>query len=181
MKPPSSKAYVKLAGLGVEPGKVKYYVLYRTQHKFSNINGYDHTTHAIIMCAMITRKLHQFKELLCVDPYNTTGYILIVQVVAVAGRSLERAKEFAGRFSITKAYGSYEQLAQDNDVDIVYVGTIHPTHFDCCMKMFEHNKHILCEKPMTMNANQTRKLIETARSKKLFLMEVSTTFNIIYK
>ena len=99
--------------------------------------------------------------------------IQLIQVVAVAGRSLERAKGFASRFSIAKAYGSYEQLAQDNDVDIVYVGTIHPTHFDCCMKMFEYNKHVLCEKPMTMNANQTRKLIETARSKKLFLMEVS--------
>ena len=99
--------------------------------------------------------------------------VICAQVVAVAGRSLEKAKEFAGRFSIAKAYGSYEQLAQDNDVDIVYVGTIHPTHFECCMKMFEYNKHVLCEKPMTMNANQTRELIATARSKKLFLMEVS--------
>jgi len=106
--------------------------------------------------------------------------VLFVQVVAVAGRSLERAKEFAGRFSIAKAYGSYEQLAQDNDVDIVYVGTIHPTHFDCCMKMFEYNKHVLCEKPMTMNANQTQKLIETARSKKLFLMEVSILTSYVY-
>ena len=93
--------------------------------------------------------------------------------MAVAGRSLDRAKEFAARFSITKAYGSYEELAQDNDVDIVYVGTIHPTHYDCCMKMFEYNKHVLCEKPLTMNAVQTKQLIETARSKKLFLMEVS--------
>ena len=94
------------------------------------------------------------------------------QVVAVAGRSLDRAKEFAARFSVAKAYGSYEQLAQDNDVDIVYVGTIHPTHYDCCMKMFEYNKHVLCEKPMTMSAIQTKQLIETAQSKRLFLMEV---------
>ena len=98
---------------------------------------------------------------------------VFLQVVAVAGRSLDRAKEFAARFSITKAYGSYEQLAQDNDVDIVYVGTIHSTHYDCCLKMFEYNKHVLCEKPLTMNAVQTKQLIETARSKKLFLMEVS--------
>ena len=96
--------------------------------------------------------------------------------MAVAGRSLERAKEFAARFSVAKAYGSYEELAQDNDVDIVYVGTIHPTHYDCCMKMFEYNKHILCEKPLTMNAVQTKQLIETARSKKLFLMEVSKNY-----
>ena len=93
--------------------------------------------------------------------------------MAVAGRSLDRAKEFAAHFSISRAYGSYEELAQDNDVDIVYVGTIHPTHHDCCMKMFEYNKHVLCEKPLTMNAIQTKRLIETARSKKLFLMEVS--------
>ena len=94
------------------------------------------------------------------------------QVVAVAGRSLERAKEFAARFSVAKAYGSYEELAQDNDVDIVYVGTINSAHYDCCMKMFEYNKHVLCEKPLTLNAIQTKQLIETARSKKLFFMEV---------
>ena len=58
-------------------------------------------------------------------------------------------------------------------MDIVYVGTIHPTHYDCSMKMLEYNKHVLCEKPITMNGIQTKKLIETARSKKLFLMEVS--------
>ena len=90
-----------------------------------------------------------------------------MQVVAVAGRSLERAKEFAARFSVAKAYGSYELLAQDSDVDIVYVGTINLTHYECCMKMFEYNKHILCEKTLTMNAIQTKQLIDTARSKKL--------------
>ena len=93
--------------------------------------------------------------------------------MAVAGRSLDRAKEFAARFSVTKAYGSYEQLAQDSDVDIVYVATIVPAHYDCCMKMFEYNKHILCEESLTMNLNQTKQLIETARSKKLFFMKVS--------
>lgn len=95
-----------------------------------------------------------------------------MEVAAVAGRSLDRAKEFAARFSIAKAYGSYEELAQDNDVDIVYVGTINSAHHDCCMKMFEYNKHVLCEKPLTVNAFQTKQLIETARSKKLFFMEV---------
>ena len=96
---------------------------------------------------------------------------ILFQIVAVAGRSLERAKEFAARFSVAKAYGSYEQLAQDSDVDIVYVGTINSAHYDCCMKMFKYNKHVLCEKPLTLNAIQTRQLIEAARSKKLFLME----------
>ena len=97
---------------------------------------------------------------------------MIFKVVAVAGRSLDRAKEFAARFSVAKAYGSYEQLAQDNDVDIVYVGTINSAHYNCCLKMFEYNKHVLCEKPLTLNAIQTKQLIETARSKRLFLMEV---------
>ena len=97
---------------------------------------------------------------------------MIFKVVAVAGRSLDRAKEFAARFSVAKAYGSYEQLAQDNDVDIVYVGTINSAHYNCCLKMFEYNKHVLCEKPLTLNAIQTKQLIEAARSKRLFLMEV---------
>ena len=57
-------------------------------------------------------------------------------------------------------------------MNIVYVGTINSAHHDCCMKMFEYNKHVLCEKSFAMNAIEAKKLIETARSKKLFLMEV---------
>lgn len=55
--------------------------------------------------------------------------------------------------------------------DIVYIGMINPQHFDTAMLMLKHGKHILCEKPLTMNLKQTTELINYAKSKNLFLME----------
>ena len=55
--------------------------------------------------------------------------------------------------------------------DIVYIGAIHPQHFDIAMLMLKHGKHVLCEKPLTMNLKQTTELINYAKSKNLFLME----------
>lgn len=62
-------------------------------------------------------------------------------------------------------------------VDVVYVGTIHPHHLTCVLKMFEAKKPVLCEKPLTMNAKDTATLIEAAQGKGLFLMEVSSHVN----
>jgi len=89
----------------------------------------------------------------------------------VAARDLEKAKEFAALHLVERSYGCYEELSTDIEVDIVYVGAIHTGHFDLSMKMLESGKHVLCEKPLCVNANETRKLVEFARSKKLFLME----------
>ena len=94
-------------------------------------------------------------------------------VVAVASRSLERATEFAGKHDIGKAYGSYEELARDENVEIVYVGTVHPTHAPLSKLALNHGKHVLCEKPMTMNLKDTKELFELAKAKGLFIMEVS--------
>jgi len=55
--------------------------------------------------------------------------------------------------------------------DIVYIGSLNPQHFDIAMMMLKHGKHVLCEKPLTMNLKQTTELINYARSKNLFLME----------
>ena len=59
--------------------------------------------------------------------------------------------------------------------DIVYVGSIHPTHFEISSLMINAGKHVLCEKPMTMNLRQTTELIQLAKEKKVFLMEVRAT------
>ncbi|CAL1688862.1 unnamed protein product [Lasius platythorax] len=93
------------------------------------------------------------------------------QMIAVAARQLSRAQDFANLHEIGKAYDDYEKLALDKDIDIVYIGTIHPQHFDVAMLMLEHGKHVLCEKSLTMNLKQATELIDYARSKKLFLME----------
>lgn len=93
------------------------------------------------------------------------------QLIAVAARDLSRAQEFAEEYSIPKAYGDYETLAKDPDVEVAYIGNLHPQHFEVSKLMLENGKHVLCEKPMTMNEKQTRQLIEIAIKNKKFLME----------
>lgn len=92
-------------------------------------------------------------------------------VVAVAARELSRAQNFSSLHKIKKAFDSYTKLAEDNDIDTVYIGTLHPQHFEIAKLMLNHGKHVLCEKPLTMNLKQTTELINLAKEKKLFLME----------
>lgn len=93
------------------------------------------------------------------------------EVVAIAARSLDIALKFSQIHNIPKHYEGYENLATDPDVDVVYVGAIHPKHYSITKMMLENGKHVLCEKPFTMNENQTKELLQLAQSKKLFLME----------
>lgn len=93
------------------------------------------------------------------------------EIVAIGARTSDRAEEFAKRFGIPKAYGSYLELAQDPNVEIAYVAMLNREHFDVAMMMLQHGKHVLCEKPMCMNEQQSKKLIEFAEQKNLFLME----------
>ena len=97
------------------------------------------------------------------------------KVVAVAARSLDSAQSFAATHSIPRSYGSYDELAADPEVDVVYIGTIHQTHFTCAKKMMSAGKPVLCEKPLTMNGKDTKALIEFAREKDVFLMEAIWT------
>ena len=92
-------------------------------------------------------------------------------VTAVAARSLAAANKFATTHSIAQSYGSYDDLFTNPIVDIVYVSTIHVTHLPNAMKALDAGKPVLCEKPMTMNAHDTKALIDKAREKNLFLME----------
>jgi len=92
-------------------------------------------------------------------------------IKAVAARSLTKSKEFAEFHDIPKAYGSYDELAMDEDVEIVYIGSIHTYHYDLSMKMLSQGKHVLCEKPLCVNVDETRKLLEFAKEKGLFFME----------
>lgn len=93
------------------------------------------------------------------------------KVAAVAARDLNRSKEFAKLFDIPKAYGSYLELARDAEIEVVYVGTLNPQHYEVALLMLEHGKNVLVEKPLCMNEKQARKLISYAQQKKLFLME----------
>uniref|UniRef100_A0A4X1W1A9 Trans-1,2-dihydrobenzene-1,2-diol dehydrogenase n=2 Tax=Sus scrofa TaxID=9823 RepID=A0A4X1W1A9_PIG len=97
------------------------------------------------------------------------------QVVAVAARDLSRAKEFARKHDIPKAYGSYEELAKDPNVEVAYIGTQHPQHKATVLLCLAAGKAVLCEKPMGVNAAEVREMVAEARSRGLFLMEAIWT------
>ncbi len=94
---------------------------------------------------------------------------------AVASRSLEKAQAFAREWHFRKAYGSYEELAADPDVDLIYVATPHAMHYDHARLCVEHGKAVLVEKAFTANAAQARKLIRLAEERKVFLTEAIWT------
>jgi len=94
---------------------------------------------------------------------------------ALASRSYEKAFEFGKKFNAVKTFGSYEMLVQDPEVDAIYIATPHNLHFENAMMCLNYKKAILCEKPLTVNAIESRKLIEEAKKQKTFLMEAFWT------
>src|ERR1700712_5349126 len=98
-----------------------------------------------------------------------------LDIAAVGSRSAEKAKSFAERFGIAKAHGSYEELVGDPEVDIVYIATPHPQHASAALLALEAGKHVLVEKPFTLNANEARTIVERARQKNLVVLEAMWT------
>lgn len=96
-------------------------------------------------------------------------------VYAIASRSIEKAEAFAKEWNIPKAYGSYEAMVADPDVDLVYIATPHSHHNAHAMLALEHGKHVLVEKAFTANAAEAAELLETARTKGLFITEAIWT------
>jgi predicted dehydrogenase len=92
-------------------------------------------------------------------------------LLAGASRTGGRAEAFAEKHDLTRSYSSYETLAADPDIDAVYVATTHNFHYENVRLCLEHGKHVLCEKPFTINAAEARELIDLARDRNLFLME----------
>jgi predicted dehydrogenase len=97
------------------------------------------------------------------------------EIVAVGSRSQAGADAFADRFAIAHRHSSYEALARDPDVDAVYVATPHPMHRDNALLAIEAGKAVLVEKPFTINAAETRVLIDAAKAQGTFLMEAMWT------
>lgn len=93
------------------------------------------------------------------------------QLVAIASRTLSSAQQFAREFGIAKAYGSYGELVQDAEVDVVYIGTPNSRHRDDCLLCLGAGKPVLCEKPFALNAREASEVIEFARKQHLFCME----------
>ena len=96
-------------------------------------------------------------------------------VTAVAARSAERAREFAARLGIPTAYGDYAQMVNAPDVDIVYVGTITRLHKEHSLLAIDAGKHVLCEKPLTTNADDALALHEAADTANVMLQDAMWT------
>lgn len=94
-----------------------------------------------------------------------------LEIYAVCSRDAGKAREFGSRYNIPKQYGSYEELAQDPQVDLVYVATPVGCHYENVKLCLESGRNVLCEKTFTEESGQARELYELARSRQLFLME----------
>ncbi len=97
------------------------------------------------------------------------------ELAAIGSRSLERANTFADAYGADARYGSYEELANDKNVDVIYVATPHPFHREHTLLCLEAGKAVLCEKPISINAQTTKEMVVAAQEKKLFLMEAMWT------
>lgn len=98
-----------------------------------------------------------------------------LELYAVASRSLERAKDFARQWEFEKAYGSYEEMLEDEAVELVYVASPHSHHYQHTKMCLEHGKHVLVEKAFTVNAVQAEELIALSKEKGLLLAEAIWT------
>lgn len=94
---------------------------------------------------------------------------------AAASRSLEKAEKFAKEYGIEKAYGSYEEMAKDPEVELIYIATPHSHHYETAMLCLEYGKPILCEKAFMANAKQAKEVLRIAKEKHIFMAEAIWT------
>ncbi len=113
---------------------------------------------------------HQFaKELALVEG---------AELVAVASRDIDKAVVFSEMYQCKKAYGNYDAICADEDIDIIYIATPHDSHAKLTLKVLENNKHVLCEKPLALNYTDADKMIAASQKHNKFFMEAFwTRFN----
>jgi len=99
-------------------------------------------------------------------------------LVAVASRDKETANKFAQKYNIPRAFASYEELANDTDIDAVYIGTPHTFHLRNSVLCMQKGKAVLCEKSITINAAEAREIVRVARKENVFLMEAMVTRHV---
>jgi len=97
------------------------------------------------------------------------------ELTAVASRTCEKATIFAKKHHSRKAYGSYEELFSDREVDIIYIATPHNSHAELSIQAMKSGHHVLCEKPLALNKKEATAIIETSRQTKMFFMEALWT------
>ncbi|HEA29326.1 MAG TPA: Gfo/Idh/MocA family oxidoreductase [Leeuwenhoekiella sp.] len=110
---------------------------------------------------------HSFAKDLLTVPGN--------QLYAVASRTQEKATDFKTEYKAEKAYASYEELAADPDIDVVYIATPHVRHCEDSLLCMKNGKAVLCEKPFAMNAEEVEQMIASAKANDVLLMEALWT------
>src|SRR5215468_4556174 len=93
------------------------------------------------------------------------------RLMAVGSRSKEKADAFADKYRIPNRHADYGSLVNDPEVDVVYVATPHNFHMEHSILALNAGKHVLCEKPCTINETQAQAIVDVARNAKLFVME----------
>lgn len=100
------------------------------------------------------------------------------ELAAVASRTIDKAEAFAQRYHIPKAYGSYQEMLNDQEIDIIYIAVPNRQHSQHIMEALAANKHVLCEKAITMNKKELTEAMKLAEEKNLVLAEAMTIFNM---
>ena len=125
---------------------------------------------AVLGCGLIAR---EFAEAM-----KSNGH----EIYSIANRSKKRADEFAKEFGIKRVYESFDDVFDDENVDIVYIATPNNTHFEYIKRALNSGKHVLCEKAITLNSKELDEVIELSRLKGLVLAEAMTIYHMpIYK
>lgn len=93
------------------------------------------------------------------------------ELTAIASRDINKSQKFADEYGIKKAYGSYEELFEDEEVNVVYIATVNSEHYNISLQALESGKNVICEKPFTLKKSQAEHLFDVAKEKDLFLIE----------
>lgn len=120
---------------------------------------------------------------------STLQYMESARCVAIASRNIIKADCFKNQYNIPNSYGSYEELLQDKNVDLVYIATPHSEHFKNMNLCLDYKKPVLCEKAFTSNSKEAKAILERSRQEKIFVAEaiwtrympmITTIKNLVY-
>lgn len=106
---------------------------------------------------------------------NTLKSIKSINVLGAASRKIEKAESFIKEHNIERAYGSYEDIMRDEDIDLIYIATPMSEHYNNMMLALEYNKPFLTEKSFTVNTSEAEKVLKIAKEKKVFVSEAIWT------
>ena len=109
----------------------------------------------------------------CIAP--TLAQMKDAECYAIASRTQERANEAAAEYGFEKAYGTYEELVEDPEVELIYIATPHSRHYEDMKLCIQHKKPVLCEKAFTLNAKQAKEIKELSEKEGVFVAEAIWT------